>query len=583
MTTQAFSRKTMIRNQYGRAIMNASPDTTTAHTRLKEAAAAYAAEARTAAPNLRAAFDRLKQDPVEPEPLTKLCGLAHRYAGSGLTMGFPEISRAAEPLEAMLQTLKQAGAAPDSAHLAQIGLLTTALANRLATLPEATTTTGNVTGTGTEAAAGPDGDGDRDLARILLLDRPQSGQPLLADHLSVFGIDLNHATSASQARELCAKHRFDAAVLVDPDTPPGGSWTIDACRTLRETLPDGAPLVIGTDASNSRTRMASIAAGASHVLDRPPVAADILQAIRLGRRQGPEDPYRILLVGADSVLNAAIRASLADDLMHLEIAESLDAAPEIADSLRPEVVILDLHDMPRNDQTPTVAAFAAGLRDSPGAISPAILQICRETVAETGTGDGGSGLVSSLDAVLPIPMRAETMHDIVFNTGRRIRTITDLIARDMLTGVWTQRPTLEHLEREVLRASRHGLILTVALAEIDDLHGIGARAGLGATDQVMQSLARYFVKRLRRDDAIGRYGATAFLVVLPHTDLTRATGVFEDLRQRFAQMDHVFDGASVRAGFRFGLASCPPESGVPGLLAAATNALRASGSAATGP
>ena len=84
---------------------------------------------------------------------------------------------------------------------------------------------------------------------------------------------------------------------------------------------------------------------------------------------------------------------------------------------------------------------------------------------------------------------------------------------------------LDHLERELARAQRGALPLTVALADVDHFKSINDAYGHDAGDRVLREVAARMQRSLRKSDAIGRYGGEEFLLVLSSAGSAREASV----------------------------------------------------------
>lgn len=114
--------------------------------------------------------------------------------------------------------------------------------------------------------------------------------------------------------------------------------------------------------------------------------------------------------------------------------------------------------------------------------------------------------------------------------------------RDQLTGLFNRRYLVETLPREVRRAHRSGLPLTIAMLDIDFFKRFNDVYGHDAGDLVLSELGHVLRESLRAADIACRYGGEEFLVVLPDCDLAAARDRLARICQLVKGTKHVFRG-----------------------------------------
>lgn len=124
--------------------------------------------------------------------------------------------------------------------------------------------------------------------------------------------------------------------------------------------------------------------------------------------------------------------------------------------------------------------------------------------------------------------------------------------RDHLTGCFNRRYLQEKLlDKEVARAQRYGVCLTVILCDLDHFKQVNDSYGHHGGDAVLRSFAQ-LLKGMTRDhvDSVVRYGGEEFLLILPETDLSGGILLAERLRSTFAATLHaVNQNSSLTASF----------------------------------
>jgi diguanylate cyclase (GGDEF)-like protein/PAS domain S-box-containing protein len=103
--------------------------------------------------------------------------------------------------------------------------------------------------------------------------------------------------------------------------------------------------------------------------------------------------------------------------------------------------------------------------------------------------------------------------------------------QDYLTGLSNRRHFMDQGQAELARAQRYGTPLSLLMLDIDRFKNINDTHGHKAGDIVLQRLSEIMRETLRSVDVIGRMGGEEFAILLPETDLKRATEVAERLRE----------------------------------------------------
>lgn len=118
--------------------------------------------------------------------------------------------------------------------------------------------------------------------------------------------------------------------------------------------------------------------------------------------------------------------------------------------------------------------------------------------------------------------------------NRRLRR---LVAVDPLTGIANRRQFDRVLDREVRRARRQQLPLSLIFLDVDEFKHFNDTYGHTHGDEVLRRVARALDESFRRGgDLVARYGGEEFAVVLPGVDAHRAGLYAERLRRRIWRM-----------------------------------------------
>jgi diguanylate cyclase (GGDEF)-like protein len=141
-------------------------------------------------------------------------------------------------------------------------------------------------------------------------------------------------------------------------------------------------------------------------------------------------------------------------------------------------------------------------------------------------------------------MRLQAQHEIL--TTDLHRANAELASReaqlqiianhDQLTGLYNRYYLVDTLEREIHRAKRHQLPLSLAILDIDNFKSYNDTFGHHAGDEVLRALGSLLSASLRATDIVCRYGGEEFLVVFPDTDgveaLNRIHSACRDIKKR---------------------------------------------------
>lgn len=112
----------------------------------------------------------------------------------------------------------------------------------------------------------------------------------------------------------------------------------------------------------------------------------------------------------------------------------------------------------------------------------------------------------------------------------------------------------DQLGREVARAKRKKVPLSLAMIDIDLFRQIDDAYGHPAAERVVQGLLRLLRQRLRQTDLVGRYGGEELAIVLCDTDGDTAVTVLDKIRKEFSRLSHWADGKEFFATFSCGIA-----------------------------
>ena len=105
---------------------------------------------------------------------------------------------------------------------------------------------------------------------------------------------------------------------------------------------------------------------------------------------------------------------------------------------------------------------------------------------------------------------------------------------DALTGLYNRGFFLQALTREVQRARRHDLLLSLVMVDLDNFKSINDTRGHPEGDRVLVRAAALINESLREIDIAARYGGEEFAIILPETSRAGAAVVADRIRLRLA-------------------------------------------------
>ncbi len=163
------------------------------------------------------------------------------------------------------------------------------------------------------------------------------------------------------------------------------------------------------------------------------------------------------------------------------------------------------------------------------------------------------------DSVIRAAVAAlEKAHDFATVVSDRER-LEQLAATDALTGCLNRRALIDTLERELDRARRYSLVLTILMVDLDHFKSINDTMGHLVGDTVLHQLGDLLLKEVRSVDAVARYGGEEFVIALPETAVHGAMIFAERMRQRISQHPFGDAAAPVHVTVSIGLASYPDQ------------------------
>jgi diguanylate cyclase (GGDEF)-like protein len=273
----------------------------------------------------------------------------------------------------------------------------------------------------------------------------------------------------------------------------------------------------------------------------------------------PDDPdggrRRILLIDDDPAIHDLIRVSLASDPVQLHPAFDGAAALQLAASIKPDLILLDL-------ELSSSHGFdvCRQLKQDASIASIPLIFI----TSASGTAEKIKGLnLGAVDYVTkpfdPGEVRARIL------AALRNKQLQDQLARnanvDVLTGAGNRRYFDQRAATELSRARRHGTPLSCVMLDIDHFKRINDTHGHPFGDEVLRRLGQLLTDTCRSEDIVCRYGGEEFVILAPGLRRDAAAALAERLRRAVAALELRAAAASdvVKITCSFGVAEVTPQ------------------------
>jgi len=163
------------------------------------------------------------------------------------------------------------------------------------------------------------------------------------------------------------------------------------------------------------------------------------------------------------------------------------------------------------------------------------------------------GMEAGADEYLRKPVNTQELR-VRIRAGRRIIDLQEELvrarellrkqaSRDCLTEFYNRGAMFEVLSRELKRAERESVSLSLIMTDLDHFKQVNDKFGHPAGDAVLREAARRMAACIRPYDAPCRYGGEEFVIVMPGCEIDDAIARAEDIRAKVAATPiHVSEG-----------------------------------------
>ena len=287
---------------------------------------------------------------------------------------------------------------------------------------------------------------------------------------------------------------------------------------------------------------------------------------RIVKLCGTEDepPHRVLVVEDSKTASTLIQRTLKESgVESLAISKPQDVLNALA-KFQPDLVLMDMY-LPGC----TGVEVTRVIRQHEEFLSTPVVYLS----ADTSIALQVDALRLGGDHFLTKPFNPVVLNAVVKSKIERYRTLRRTMYHDSLTGLLNHNSSKQRVEAMVKAALVDGAPLCVAMLDIDHFKRVNDTYGHPMGDQVIRSVAWLLKQRLRKTDAVGRYGGEEFLVILPQADAERARQLLDRIRVDFSQFMFPVKRTSFSCTFSCGIAQLAPGLSGTALIKKADEAL----------
>ncbi|TYT74413.1 diguanylate cyclase [Desulfobotulus mexicanus] len=447
----------------------------------------------------------------------------HKIAGGAGIFGMPELGKKARTLEIQMKGIRERAALGKEVPVSEILAAIMALH-----VPESLPDKGeSASSMVPEKSFGSAGDLDVEEPRLLIIDPDDKRGRELVLALRYFGYIPRHCSRLSSAASLFP-HKAPQAILLSLSSSENPFSVTTLAEEIKDLFPELPPLLVLSDSLDFSTRLAVARAGGQGFFIRPldvPKVVDRLEQL-IGRREMA--PYRVLIVDDEPMVAEHFCLVLRAAGMEVHREEDAARALDMLSTFRPELILMDVH---MEDCSGT--ELAGIIRMEEEWVGIPILYLSAESKMEEqirALNSGGDDFITKPvdDAYLVASVSAHVS---------RARRLSELMAKDSLTGLLKHIRIKEALEVEMSRSNRDGSTLCVVMLDLDHFKRVNDTWGHATGDRVIKALAHLLTRRLRRSDSIGRYGGEEFMAVLPGCTPEKAEILMEEIRKNLKTIE----------------------------------------------
>ena len=433
----------------------------------------------------------------------------HRLAGTAGTFGFTALGQRSRLLEQSADSWLQT-ANPDPQLLVEFAQAVRQLATDAPLSDSASTPLDQ-----------PEAHEPPAAHRIYLLESDSAAGQEMCQTLGNFGYEVLLFQEITLLRTAMSGQAPDALIISRHD------GELEQVSALQQTLETPLPLLVIDHREDFASQLAAVRAGAKGYFTRPVDVTRLENRLENCLNLQLNEPYRVLIIDDDVDLAARYSLVLRNSQMLVQTLTDPGELFEVMRTFNPEILLLDVN-MPELSG-PELAQI---IRLNDDWLRVTIIYLS----AETDVNRQMAALLKAGDDFITKPISDNALIAAVFSHAQRARSLSTALSRDSLTGLLKHADIKEHVALEVERSLRSGNPASVVMLDLDHFKQVNDQYGHAAGDNVIRSLANLMHQRLRRIDSLGRYGGEEFVAVLPNCTAEQAWQIFDEIRQRFAEL-----------------------------------------------
>ncbi len=366
---------------------------------------------------------------------------------------------------------------------------------------------------------------------VLILEDDKELNQFLTVQLQHFGYEVESIASLEDLKTSIEAFHPDL-ILADISFPEGDFAGIQAVKDVlqqRSDVTDDLPVIFISARQDIEARLQAVRAKGQAYFPKPINVSALLNQIREMTNRFESEPYQVVVVDDDPALVSLISFILEEYGMYVAGVTDPKLALDVISSHKPDLILMDVH-MPWCSGV----ELAQVIRQHNNLSSIPIIFLSSEMDEEVqfqAVLKGGDDFVSK-------PIDVNKLPKFIQSRAQRARSLSSLMIRDGLTGLFNHTYIKDAVETEMNRLERNGSEFSVVMMDVDFFKNVNDTYGHTTGDQVLRSLSHFLVQNLRKTDKVGRYGGEEFMVVLPDTPQEEAVSVMKGILEKFGQVIH---------------------------------------------